>query len=127
MGVGAGVGAGAGAGVGGGAGAGVGAGVGVGAGAGVGAGTGLTGGDSICGREIWGIFANQLVGLSAGCSGGGVSAGSGFKTMYPSGCSVPEAPSCGGFSGGFSEAGIKVRLGVSTGGMSIDICRLLSS
>jgi hypothetical protein len=37
--------------------------------------------------------------------------------MYPSGFSVVEAPRRGGFSGGFSEVGIKVILGVETGTM----------
>ena len=42
----------------------------------------------------------------------------GVKTIHPSGFSIAEEPSSGGFSGGFSGGVIKVRFGCSTGGTS---------
>ncbi|MCC3467930.1 MAG: hypothetical protein JGK37_18580 [Microcoleus sp. PH2017_06_SFM_O_A] len=61
------------------------------------------------------MFAKEL-GSIASTGGSIVGAGVGVKTIQPSGCSVAEEPSSGGFSGGFSGGVIKVRFGFSTGG-----------
>ncbi|MCC3530961.1 MAG: hypothetical protein JGK21_23800 [Microcoleus sp. PH2017_22_RUC_O_B] len=61
------------------------------------------------------MFAEEL-GSIASTGGSIAGAGVGVKTIQPSGFSEREELGGGGFSGGFSEGGIKVRFGSSTGG-----------